>query len=215
MQNVSLNESFGYSTQNDVAIDVTAKWRWNKCQYSISQCSTEATFQLFYSWTKTAVKQKNSVKPNFVKSFDLFLSESVGVGKSHLVKSIYQPVPKVLQYHGGSPGEQHVLIFLPTGVASINLNGITIHLAVGIACHGKFYSIDCNNITYLHNKFWDVELIIIDEISIVSRKLIYQIDQHLIEVFNIPTILLAGKSALVIGDLHQLPSVNAMPVYVS
>ena len=60
-----------------------------------------------------------------------------------------------------------------------------------------------------------MELIIIDEISIVSRKLIYQIDQYLIEVFNIPSILLAGKSALVIGDLHQLPSVNAMPVYAS
>ena len=111
----------------------------------------------------------------------------------------------MLQYHSGSPGKPHVLIFPPTGVASINVNGITIHLALGMPCHGKFYPIDSNNITSLYEKFSDVELIIIDEISMVSKKLIYQIHQLLIEVFNIPNSLFAGKSVLVVGDLHQLP----------
>ena len=72
------------------------------------------------------MKQKSSVTPNLVKPFNLFLSGSGGVGKSHLIKTIDQIVSKVLQYHGGSPDQQRVLILAPTGVASINVNGITI-----------------------------------------------------------------------------------------
>ena len=49
----------------------------------------------------------------------------------------------------------------------------------------------------------------IDESFMVSKKLFYQIHQALIEIFNVPYILFAGKFVLVVGDLHQLPSVNA------
>ena len=49
----------------------------------------------------------------------------------------------------------------------------------------------------------------------VSKKLFYQIHQRLVEIFNVPNILFAGKSVLVVGDLYQLPPVNAMPVYAS
>ena len=49
----------------------------------------------------------------------------------------------------------------------------------------------------------------------VSKKLFYQIYQRLVEIFNVPNILFAGKSVLVAGDLYQLPPVNTMPVYAS
>ena len=49
----------------------------------------------------------------------------------------------------------------------------------------------------------------------VSKKLFYQIHQRLVEIFNVPNIIFAGKSVLVVGDLYQLPPVNAMPVYAS
>ena len=48
-----------------------------------------------------------------------------------------------------------------------------------------------------------------------SKKLFYQIHQHLVEIFNIPNILFAGKFVLVVGNVHQLTPVNAMPVYTS
>ena len=121
----------------------------------------------------------------------------------------------MIQYHGGSPDKQRVLILAPIGVASINVSGITIQSALSIPCRGKFYPLDCNSITSLRNKFSEVQLIIIDEISMVSKKLFYQIHQRLVEIFNVPNILSAGKSVLVVGDLYQLPPVNAMPVYAS
>ena len=122
----------------------------------------------------------------------------------------------MLQYHGGSPDKPGVLILAPTGVASINVSGITIHSALSIPCLGKFHPLDCNSITSLRNKFSEVQLIIIDEISTVSEKLVYQILQRLSEMFNVLNILFAGKSALVVGDLYQLlPPVNTMPLYAS
>ena len=147
-----------------------------------------------------------------MKLFNLFLSGSGGVGKSHLIKTIYQSVSKVLQYHGGLSHKPRVLILAPTGVASINVRNI-IHSALSIPFCGRFNPLDCNSITSLHNKFSEVQLIIIDEISMVSKKLFYQVHQRLVEIFNVPNIHFAWKPVLVVGDLYQLPLVNAMPVY--
>ena len=46
----------------------------------------------------------------------------------------------------------------------------------------------------------------------VSKKVFYQIHQRLIEIFNIPNKSFAEKSMLVVGDLYQLPPVNARPI---
>ena len=51
------------------------------------------------------VKQRSSKKPEALKLFYLFLSGSVAVGKSYLIKALYQSVSKLLQYHGGSPAK--------------------------------------------------------------------------------------------------------------
>lgn len=53
----------------------------------------------------------------------------------------------------------------------------------------------------------------IDEITIVSKKLLYQVHQRLIKIFNLPNILFAGKSILVTGDLYKLQTLHEMPEY--
>ena len=50
----------------------------------------------------------------------LFYPGSDRVEKSHLIKSIYQLVLKVLQDHGSSPDKPRFLVLTSTGVASIN-----------------------------------------------------------------------------------------------
>ena len=222
MQNICLNETFDQSTQNDITIDVSIPQPYSLVRDDEIDANIQSlnfqqrqVFDFVYLCSKETVKQKSSIKPNIVKPFNLFISGSGGVGKSHLMKTIYQSVSKVLQYHGGSPDKKRVLILTPTGVASINVNGITRHSGLSIPCRRKFYPLDCNSITSLRNKYSEVQLIIIDEISIVSKKLFYQIHQRLVEIFNVPNILFAGKSVLVVGDLYQLPTVNAMPEYAS
>ena len=59
-----------------------------------------------------------------------------------------------------------------------------------------------------------MELLIIDEISLVSSKLFYQVHKRVNEIFwprqDIP---FGGKSVLVCGDLYQLLLVRVKPVF--
>ena len=108
-----------------------------------------------------------------------------------------------------------MLIIAPTGVASINLNGTTVHSALGLPCHGKPFLLDSNTLGALRNKYAEVNLIILDETSMVSKKVFYQMHRRLIEIFNLLNLPFAGRSILVARDFHQLPPVRAMPVYAS
>ena len=136
MQNICLNETFDQSTQNNITINLSIPQPYslvgdNETNANIQSLNVQQgqVFDLVYSWAKETVKQKSLVKPNLVSPSNLFSSESGGVGKSHSIKTIYQSVSKMLQYHGGSPDKPRILILGLTGVASINVNGITIHPA--------------------------------------------------------------------------------------
>ena len=57
-------------------------------------------------------------------------------------------------------------------------------------------------------------LVIINEISMVSSKLFYQIHKRLNEIFGSrQDVPLRGKYVLVCRDLSQLPAVHAKPVF--
>ena len=68
--------------------------------------------------------------------------------------------------------------------------------------------------TLLRNKLLNVQLVIIDEISMVSSILLLNIHKRLNEIFGITDERpFAGKSIIVCGDLYQLPPVMAKPVF--
>ena len=53
-------------------------------------------FDFVHSQAKEIVKPKRLKRPEAIKPFHLFLSGSGGVGKSHLIKTVYQSVSKLL-----------------------------------------------------------------------------------------------------------------------
>ena len=67
------------------------------------------------------------------KPFYTFLSGGGGVGKSHLIKSIYQAA---LKYYNSQAGKDfrriQILLLAPTGKAAYLIKGNTIHSAFGI-----------------------------------------------------------------------------------
>ena len=99
-------------------------------------------------------------------------------GKSHLIKAIYQPMTKMFLYHSGNPDKVRVLLLATTGAAAINIDGTTIHSGLNIPCHGKIFPLSDKNQAILRNKYSEVQLIIIYEISMVPRKLLYQVHQR-------------------------------------
>ena len=123
---------------------------------------------------------------------------------------------KVLGYKGGHAHKPRILLLAPTGVAAININGTTIHSGLGINVGSKLYPLNDQQRAALRNKLSEVRLIIIDEISMVSSVLFYQVNQQLNEIFgysgNEP---FAGLPVIVCGDFFQLPQVKGLLVYSS
>ena len=117
------------------------------------------------------MKNLSSKAPKAIFPFYLFLTRGGGCGKSHLIKTIYHSITKLLLFHGGDPNKTRVLVLAPTGVAAINIDGTTIHSGLNISCEGKLFPLNDKNRALLRHKYSEVQVIIIDEISMVPTTL--------------------------------------------
>ena len=93
-------------------------------------------------------------------------------------------------------------------MADINIDGTKIHTALGINVGHKLYPLnDCQR-GILRNNLSEIKFIIIDEISMVSSVLFYQVYQRLNEIFGVSTDLpFVGLPVLVCSifiNYHQL-----------
>ena len=60
----------------------------------------------------------------------------------------------------------------------------------------KPFPLDSNRLCLFRNKYAEVELIILDEILVVSKIVFYQIHCFLLEIFNLPHLPFAESLAL-------------------
>ena len=173
-------------------------------------------FDGIHEWARDYVKNLSCKHVKYIKPFHIFLTGGAGVGKSHLIKTIFMSISKLLFFKGGDPEKPRILILAPTGVAAINIDGTTIHTALGINVGHKLYPLNDRQRGILRNNLSEIKFIIIDEISVVSIVLSYQIHQRLNEIFGVSTELpFPGLPVLVCGDLYQLPPVKGAPIYSS
>jgi len=164
-------------------------------------------FDTLLQWGKSFIKNEN------FQPFHIFLTGGGGVGKSHLINCIYNCLAKVLIYKKEDLEKPRVIKLAPTGIASINIQGTTIHSGLCIPIN-SYQGLSDKQRTLLRNKLQHVKLIIIDEISMVSSKLLLNIHKRLCEIFSVVDEKpFAGKSILVCGDLYQLPPLMARPVF--
>src|SRR5688572_6011478 len=115
---------------------------------------------------------------------------------------------------GGS--KSPIAVLAPTGVAAFNIDGITIHsgLSIPIVNDTKRFDINGKRLMQLQNKLKDISYIIIDEKSMVGRRMLALIDMRLRQAFpenkNEP---FGGRSIIIFGDFGQLPPVLDLPMY--
>lgn len=130
----------------------------------------------------------------------LFLTGKAGTGKTTFLRELRQRIPK------------RMIVVAPTGIAAINAEGVTIHsffqLPFGPQVPGTQYS---NNKRYSFKRqklrlIRSVDLIVIDEISMVRADLLDAIDSVLRQYRdrNRP---FGGVQMLMIGDMQQLAPV--------
>ncbi|XP_057310034.1 uncharacterized protein LOC130648031 [Hydractinia symbiolongicarpus] len=130
---------------------------------------------------------------------------------------MYHALSKVLSYRSRELNRPKVLLVAPTGVDAININGTTIHTALGIPV-GYFGAnlprLNDKMRSTLRNKLADIKVLIIDEISMVSNLQLLYIHMRLVEIFSCSEELpFAGVTVIACGDLYQLPPVQQRSVF--
>ena len=174
-------------------------------------------FDIVHNWAKTYVKNLSVKSPIEIQPLYIFITGGAGTGKSHLIKTIYYSLTKTLSYRSLNAEKPKVLLTAPTGVAAVNIDGTTIHTALGLPV-GRFGKtipkLSDKRRTALRNRLCDVRVLIIDEISMVSNLQLLHIHLRLIEVFGCnDTIPFAGLTIIAVGDFYQLPPVQQRTVY--
>lgn len=134
---------------------------------------------------------------NLVKhsNSSIFLTGKAGTGKSTLLRHIISDLDK-----------KYVLL-APTGIAALNINGQTIHSFFGFGFRPYLPNDrDLPNLTEKIDLLRKLDLIVIDEISMVRADVMNAIDLTL-KKFLKNKLPFGGKQLLLVGDLLQLPPV--------
>lgn len=138
-----------------------------------------------------------------------FLSGGAGVGKSVLLKALYQALLKFYSHKPGeNPDDCKILVCAPTGKAAYNVGGLTIHSAFNIPAEQgfKFKPLDMQQLCAFQTKFKSLKIVFIDEISMVGKRMFNFINLRLQEIMGC-TRPFGGVSVIVFGDLFQLKPV--------
>lgn len=132
----------------------------------------------------------------------LIISGTAGTGKSYLIHCL-----RLLL-------RNKVCVVAPTGVAAYNVDGRTLHSLLCLPTKGEFKDLQGDLLSKLQQSLADVRYIIIDEMSMVGRKLFGQVDRRLRQAFpNHCDQPLGGCSYLLFGDFAQLPPVMDLLLY--
>ena len=115
----------------------------------------------------------------------LFLTGGAGVGKTVVVRAIYQTMIRF--YNRGAdnnPDDPKILLGAPTGVAAHLIKGNTLHSLFRIPANQGFEykPLTSDTLNSLHHQFKDVKLVIIDEISMVGHQMLSFINLRLQQI---------------------------------
>ena len=101
----------------------------------------------------------------------MIVSGTAGTGKSYLIQCLKQLLRDTLR------------VTAPTGVAAFNVDGYTLHSLLSLPVKGDFKELEGSRLQTIQESLADVSYIIVDEMSMVGRKLFGQVDRRLRQIF--------------------------------
>lgn len=138
-----------------------------------------------------------------------------GTGKSYMVKVISSH----LQAEAACSGRPSPIVrAAPTGVASNQIGGQTLHSLLRLPVDGNYRPLaeTPTVLNALQRRFNGISYLVIDEKSMLGLKPLAWIDQRLREVFpERRDEYFGGLSVILIGDFFQLPPVLNKPLYAT
>jgi len=132
---------------------------------------------------------------------NVFLTGSAGTGKTYVLNQYitYLKERKV-----------PVAVTASTGIASTHINGMTIHAWAGIGIKDSLTQAQLRTLKtkkYLEKKLEKVEVLIIDEISMLHQRQLALVDQVL-KYFKMNQLPFGGIQVVFCGDFFQLPPIG-------
>jgi len=128
--------------------------------------------RVFDKVTNTVMSDKSILR--------LYVSGEGGTGKSFLIKTIKYWIKQNLH--------KDTAIAAPTGIAAFNIDGLTVHRLLQLPVeHGhtpKYKQLSDHVLQVLRSDLKDVNLIIIDEVSMISNLILMYIHLRLSQIFD-------------------------------
>lgn len=132
---------------------------------------------------------------------NVFLTGSAGTGKTYVLNEYIQYLKE---------RNVPVAVTASTGIAATHINGQTIHSWSGLGIKDEIHEEDLVKISKrkkVRTRLENTQVLIIDEISMLSGKLLTCIDQTL-RYFKISPEPFGGVQIVLCGDFFQLPPVS-------
>lgn len=139
----------------------------------------------------------------------LFITGGAGVGKSRVLKAIFQSLQRhFVKNIQENPDTLKIILTAPTGKAAYNIKGTTIHSALNIPVSQgfKYQPLTSEKLNTLRTKLKDLKVMIIDEISMVGNSMLLYIHLRLQSIMHSDKPF-GGVSILAFGDFYQLKPV--------
>jgi len=133
---------------------------------------------------------------------NVFLTGSAGTGKTYLVNKY----TTYLKERGIEPA-----IVAPTGIAASHIGGMTIHSFFGLGLQeeiGDDYISDLFYRKFLQNRLKNLQVLIVDEVSMVSPALFESMDK-ILRAFKHSQEPFGGVQIILSGDFFQLPPISS------
>jgi len=127
------------------------------------------------------------------------------------ISKIFQSITWRANKLPGATDSAKVLLCAPIGKAAFGIGGLTLHSVISLPVNqtsGPLRPLSNDTLNTMHCKLIDIQLIIIDEISMVGSKMLGYLDQRLCQIFRSQDVSFGGKSIIVFGDLKQLEIVG-------
>uniref|UniRef100_A0A9J8C4U4 ATP-dependent DNA helicase n=1 Tax=Cyprinus carpio carpio TaxID=630221 RepID=A0A9J8C4U4_CYPCA len=174
----------------------------NKTQISV--------FYKLRQWCLSKIRGENP------KPFHVFITGGAGTGKSHLIKAIQYEATRLLSQIALNPDDVPVVLTAPTGIAAFQLKASTLHHTFSIGTDVKlpYTPLGEEKLNSLRAKFHGLQILIIDEISMVDHKLLAYVHGRLRQIKQTGDFSPFGNVCVIaVGDFFQLPPVKGKPLY--
>ncbi len=175
----------------------------NTCNPENLNTKQKMVYDIVTSWVLEKL-QDNSTNPLYLN-----ISGRAGCGKSYLLNCLSQFIKNTTT-------KKFLTRAAPTGTAAFMINGVTLHSLLKLPVNNNnskdIPDLHGEALQELQQKFADIELIAIDEKSMMGLFRLYTIHKRLCEAKGV-TLPFGGVSIILMGDFAQLPPVLDTPMY--